>query len=30
MKLENPVEAAILENGAGMFAICDEKEGVFA
>lgn len=29
MKPENPVEKAILENGVGMFAICDEKEGIF-
>ena len=26
---ETPVEQAILENGIGMFAICDEKEYVF-
>lgn len=29
MKPENPVEKAIPENGVGMFAICDEKEGAF-
>ena len=29
MRPENPVEAAILENGIGMFAICDEGEGTF-
>ena len=29
MKPENPLEKAILENGVGMFAICDEKEGTF-
>ena len=29
MKPETPVEKAILENGVGMFAICDEKEGGF-
>ena len=27
---ETPAEKAILENGIGMFAICDEKEGSFA
>ena len=26
---ETPVEKAILENGIGLFAICDEKEGFF-
>ena len=29
MRPENPVDAAILENGIGMFAICDEGEGAF-
>ena len=29
MKPETPVEAAILENGIGMFAICDDREGAF-
>lgn len=29
MKPETPVEKAILENGVGLFAICDEKEGSF-
>lgn len=29
MQPETPVEAAILENGVGLFAICDEKEGSF-
>ena len=29
MKPENSVEKAILENGVGLFAICDEKEGSF-
>ena len=29
MKPETAIEAAILENGIGMFAICDEKEGFF-
>ena len=29
MQPETPVEEAILENGIGMFAICDEKEGSF-
>ena len=29
MQPETPVEQAILENGIGMFAICDEKEGSF-
>lgn len=29
MTPETPVEKAILENGIGMFAICDEKEGSF-
>ena len=29
MKPETPVEAAILENGVGLFAVCDEKEGAF-
>ena len=29
MQPETPVEVAILENGIGMFAICDEKEGSF-
>ena len=29
MKPETPVDAAILDNGIGMFAICDEKEGDF-
>ena len=27
MQPETAVEAAILENGVGLFAICDEKEG---
>lgn len=30
MKPETPLEAAILENGVGMFAICAEKENAFA
>lgn len=29
MRAETPVEKAILENGIGLFAICDEKEGFF-
>ena len=29
MQPETPVEKAILENGVGLFAICDEKEGTF-
>ena len=29
MQPENPLEAAILENGVGMFAICEEGEGSF-
>lgn len=29
MKPENPVEAAILANGVGMFAICAESENGF-
>ena len=29
MQPETEVEKAILENGVGMFAICDEKEGFF-
>ena len=29
MKPETPAEKAILENGIGLFAICDEKEGFF-
>lgn len=29
MTPETPVEKAILENGIGLFAICDEKEGAF-
>lgn len=29
MQPETPVEQAILENGVGLFAICDEKEGSF-
>ena len=29
MKPENPLEKAILENGVGMFAICDEIEDTF-
>ena len=29
MRAETPVEKAILENGIGLFAICDEKEGSF-
>ena len=29
MQPETAVEAAILENGIGLFAICDEKEGAF-
>ena len=29
MTPETPVEKAILENGIGLFAICDEKEGFF-
>ena len=29
MKPETPVEAAILDNGIGLFAVCDEKEGAF-
>ena len=29
MQPETAVEAAILENGVGLFAICDEKEGAF-
>ena len=29
MQPETAVEAAILENGIGMFAICDEKDGSF-
>ena len=30
MKPETPAERAILENGIGMFAICEEKENGFA
>ena len=30
MKPETPTEKAIIENGIGMFAICDEKENGFA
>ena len=29
MKPKTPTEKAILENGIGMFAICDEKDGYF-
>ena len=29
MQAETPIEKAILENGIGMFAICDEKEDCF-
>lgn len=29
MQPETAVEKAILENGVGLFAICDEKEGSF-
>lgn len=29
MKPETPVERAILENGIGMFAICDDRNGSF-
>ena len=29
MQPETPVEKAILENGVGLFAICDEKKGSF-
>ena len=29
MQPETPVEKAILENGIGLFAICDDKEGAF-
>ena len=29
MQPETPMEQAILENGIGMFTICDEKEGAF-
>ena len=29
MKPETPIEKAILDNQIGMFAICDEKEGMF-
>ena len=29
MKPETAVERAILENGVGLFAICDEREGAF-
>ena len=29
MRPETTVEKAILENGVGLFAICDEKEGAF-
>ena len=29
MQPENPLEAAILENGVGMFAICEEDKGSF-
>ena len=29
MKPETKVEKAILENGIGLFAVCDEKEGAF-
>ena len=29
MQPENPLEKAILENGVGLFAICDEKEDSF-
>ena len=29
MQPETPTEKAILENGIGMFAICDEKDGYF-
>ena len=29
MTPETPVEKAILDNGVGMYAICDEKEGSF-
>ena len=29
MQPETPMEKAILENGIGLFAICDEKEGAF-
>ena len=29
MNAETPIEKAILENGIGMFAICDEKENCF-
>ena len=29
LKPETPIEKEILENGIGMFAICDEKEGAF-
>lgn len=30
MQPETPVEKAILENGIGLFAICDEQKGAFA
>ena len=29
MQPETAVETSILENGVGLFAICDEKEGAF-
>ena len=29
MQPENALEQAILENGVGLFAICDEKDGAF-
>lgn len=29
MKPQTPIEHAILDNGIGMFAICDDKEGMF-
>ena len=29
MQPETPLEKAILENGVGLFAICDEKEDSF-
>ena len=29
MQPENPLEAAILENGVGMFAICEARESFF-
>lgn len=29
MKPQTPIEQAILDNGIGMFAICNDKEGMF-